>query len=130
MQSWYKQIHYDISTILVWSKALGLSISNTSIVARAVILTPLSLFNNLFIRSDKIFLQIFITVRARELKCLDNVHPPPHVMGHISHVICHVSPVMCHMSCVMCHVFSFLSGGASRWRVCYQLGLPSYSSPR
>ena len=46
--------------------------------------------------------------------------------------------VTCHMSCVMCHllpVMFFLfffgqSGGASRWRVCYQQGLPRLVFPR
>ena len=62
----------------------------------------------------------------------------------MSRVMCHVSRVTCHMSHVTCHMskkkkklhfnifFSsfFLrkkigqSGGASRWRVCYQQGLP------
>ena len=63
-------------------------------------------------------------------------------MCHVSCVMCHVSCVMCHVSCVTCHlshvtchlshvkIFFFLSkkiqqsGGASRWRVCYQQGLP------
>ena len=59
-------------------------------------------------------------------------------------VTCHVSHVTCHMSRVTCHVshvkntffYNFFkkknyttknigqSGGASRWRVCYQRGLP------
>ena len=60
-------------------------------------------------------------------------------MFHVSHVACHVSPVTCHLSPVTCHLshvkiyfFFFLllskkneqSGGAGRWRVCYQRGLP------
>ena len=32
--------------------------------------------------------------------------------------------VMCHVSGVRCHFFFGQSGGASRWRVCYQQGLP------
>ena len=69
-----------------------------------------------------------------------------HVMCHVSRVTCHVSHVTCHVSPVTCHMstkknwtfflfiylyFFFLckkkigkSGGASRWRVCYQRGLP------
>ena len=57
-------------------------------------------------------------------------------MCHMSHVTCHVSPVTCHLShdfnfCF--YLFMFLkypsekmekSDGASRWRVCYQRGLP------
>ena len=48
----------------------------------------------------------------------------------MSHVTCHVSRVMYHMSHVACHMsyvfflFVGLSGGGSRWRVCYQRGLP------
>ena len=62
-------------------------------------------------------------------------------MCHMSHVTCHVSPVMCHVSHVK-NIFFYISlnkkknkkkyttknigqsGGASRWRVCYQRGLP------
>ena len=46
------------------------------------------------------------------------------------HVTCQVSHVKCHMSRVTCHMWRFFffffwqSGGASRWRVCYQRGLP------
>ena len=47
----------------------------------------------------------------------------------VSRVMCHVSGVTCQVSGVMCqvsHVSFFLgqSGEASRWRVCYQRGLP------
>ena len=47
----------------------------------------------------------------------------------MSRVTCHVSNVTCHMSRVTCPIFFFFfffgkSGGASRWRVCYQRGLP------
>ena len=35
------------------------------------------------------------TVRARELKLGENVHPP---MCHMSHVTCHMSHVKCHVS--------------------------------
>ena len=37
--------------------------------------------------------------------------------------MCHVSLVTCHVSGVKCHVSQFF-GGPSRWRVCYQQGLP------
>ena len=48
---------------------------------------------------------------------------------HMSHVTCHMSRVTCHMSCVTCIIYFLLlffgqSGEASRWRVCYQRGLP------
>ena len=78
------------------------------------------------------------TIRARELKFWEKVHHPPlHVMCQVSHVTCHISGVTCHMSCVTCHMSQFFflfylfiylffgqSGEASRWRVCYQRGLP------
>ena len=50
--------------------------------------------------------------------------------------MCHVSRVTCHVSRVTCRMFFFIyflffyptkffkSGGAHRWRVCYQRGLP------
>ena len=68
------------------------------------------------------------------------VHPTLCVMCHMSYVMCyvsrvtfHVSPVTCHLSRVTNHMFFFVffslkkigqSGGARRWRVCYQQGLP------
>ena len=75
------------------------------------------------------------TIRARELKFWENVHPPQHVTCHVSRVTCHVSRVTCHMSRVTCHVshvtfffiyffFFWKSGEDYRWRVCYQRGLP------
>ena len=47
----------------------------------------------------------------------------------MSCVTCHMSHVMCHMSRVTCKIFFLLiffgqSGESSRWRVCYQRGLP------
>ena len=57
------------------------------------------------------------TVRARDLQFLNNIHHP----------LC----VTCYMSCVKCHVsyiiyiFFFPQNvWTSRWRVCYQRGLP------
>ena len=56
------------------------------------------------------------------------------VMCQLPHVTCHMSPVKCHMShvkkklhffvCFFLHKKIGQSGGASRWRVCYQRGLP------
>jgi hypothetical protein len=54
---------------------------------------------------------------------LGEVSPPP---------TCHLSSVMCHMSHGTCRVsyvslkkkYIGQSGEASRWRVCYQRGLP------
>ena len=55
----------------------------------------------------------------------------PCLICHVSCVMCHVSHVTCHMSRLTCHKFSLFllilswqNGGASRWRVCYQWGLP------
>ena len=75
------------------------------------------------------------TIRARELKFLENVHPTPCVMCHMSGVMCHLSPVTCltyffvlHLLYIYIFFFylkNFLQcGGASRRRVCYQWGLP------
>ena len=54
------------------------------------------------------------------------VHPTPCVICHVSIVMCHTSGVTCHVSPVHFCIFEKIvqSGGASRWRVCYQQGLP------
>ena len=53
------------------------------------------------------------------------------VTYHLPRVTCHMSPVTCHLSKISKYQKSFFSlkkieqsGGASRWRVCYQRGLP------
>ena len=38
------------------------------------------------------------TVRARELKFRENVHPPQHVTCHVSYVMCQMSHITCHVS--------------------------------
>ena len=55
------------------------------------------------------------TIRARELKFRENVHPPPCVTCRMSCVACHESHVMCQMSHVMCqmshvNIFHFFEG--------------------
>ena len=65
------------------------------------------------------------TVRARELKFGENVHPRTCVTSQVSHTTCHVSHVTCHMSHVICHIFFGQNDWGSQWRVCYQWGLPS-----
>ena len=50
--------------------------------------------------------------------------PPPGVTCQVSGVMCHMSGVTCQVSGVMCKIFFLQSGWASRWRVCYQRGLP------
>ena len=54
------------------------------------------------------------TIRARELKFWENIHPSPRVTCHVSRVL------------FLLIVSSFFgqSWGASWWRVCYQRGLP------
>ena len=58
-----------------------------------------------------------------------------HVTCHMSRVTCYVSNFMCHISCVMYHLYIYIYiyfclkncgpiGEVSRWRVCYQRGLP------
>ena len=45
----------------------------------------------------------------------------------MSRVTCHVSGVTCHVSgvtCILYILFFEKKGEASRWRVCYQRGLP------
>ena len=46
----------------------------------------------------------FQTVRARDMKFLDNDHHPLCVRCHMSCVTCHVSNVMCNLSTVTCHL--------------------------
>ena len=50
----------------------------------------------------------------------------PPTMCHMSHVWCHMSGVTCPVSCVFfsSSFFSGQIGGATRWRVYYQRGLP------
>ena len=96
-------------------------------VAGAVLQTPLSFidsfFHSAFSSESSKGLQSQ-TIRARELKFLKNVYPPPFVTCHASCVTCHMSRIMCHMSRVTCHMSFFFCGEAYRWRVCYQRGLP------
>ena len=51
-----------------------------------------------------------------------------HVTYHVSRVMCHVSRVTCHMSHI--YIFFLQSGEISRWRLCYQRGLPRLVSSR
>ena len=67
-------------------------------------------------------IQNIIASKPLELESwhFDRMFTPPHM----SCVTCHVSRVTCHLP----FYFSFKKmekgGGASRWRVCYQRGLP------
>ena len=49
-----------------------------------------------------------------------------HNGHHLACVTCHVPPITSHLSRVICHMNFFV--GASRWKVCYQQGLPSLVS--
>ena len=79
----------------------------------------------LIIQSATIFLQIFKTslnptCKSQGAELFRECSRPP---------TCHMSGVRCHMSRVFSlNLFLLLffgqSGGASQWRVCYQLGLP------
>ena len=118
--------------------ALGiftLEMLNRPGVAEAVLQTPLSLIDSftqsgiLFSKSSKYHKSQ--TIKARELKFWENVHPWQHVTFHVSHVTCHMLHVTCHLSHVTCPVshvtfFSFYgqSGYAFWWSVCYQQGPP------
>ena len=106
-------------------------------VAGAVLETPPSLIDRVSkqsFSSKSSKHHKFQTITARHLKCLHKVHHQSCVMCHMSCITCHVSCVMCHVSCVTCHVspdtcnlfyFFFLQiNRASRWRACYQRGLP------
>ena len=62
------------------------------------------------------------TIRARELKFLENVHPPTmcqmlHVMCHVSQVTYHVSHVTSQVTHFKCHFFFFflLLFSLTRW---------------
>ena len=63
------------------------------------------------------------TVRARELKFGEKIHPIKPVTCHMSHITCHVSPVTCYMIRVT-FIFLSQSGEALWWRVFYQRGRP------
>ena len=63
-----------------------------------------------------LFLQIFETLWIPNHLELGTGHF--YTMFTTSHMSCD----MCHESCVTCPFFS--TGGACRWRVCYQRGLP------
>ena len=90
-----------------------------------------------------------ITLLLRYLAVINRPVFTPHHMSHVRHQVsgvrchvssvtcqvsrvrCHMSRVMCHVSHVRCHMYLFFfffffgqSGGAIRWRVCYQRGLP------
>ena len=90
-------------------------------IVRAVPQTHL-LGNSSFVKISSKYLHTQ-TIRARDRSC---------VICHASRVTCDMSPVTCHMSHVKSFFFllllllSFLltKWEASRWRVCYQWGLP------
>ena len=50
------------------------------------------------------------TIRARELKLWENVHPVSRVRCLLSYVTCHLSPIMCHMSLFLVVVAELVCG--------------------
>ena len=81
-------------------------------------------------------LQDIVFTKPEELGSWNFRECSPPIMCHMSGVTCHVSGVTRQVSCVRCNMSgvmrissssSFLqNGGASRWKVCYQWGLPSF----
>ena len=55
------------------------------------------------------------TVRARELKFWENVHPPPLVTCHMSQVTCHMLNITFHISYISLFFFLFLAKWWSKW---------------
>ena len=103
---WYKRSHWSAKTETI---DMIYMIINRPGVARAVLQLPSSLINSLIhslihplvpICSIPCYSQ---TIRARELKFWENVHPTLCVMCHVSCVKCQVSSVTCHISGVACH---------------------------
>ena len=93
-------------------------------VAGAVLQTPLLLIQSVSELSFSSKSSLYYksqTVWARAQNFWENVHP-----HNMSHVTCQMPCITCQMSCVNCHIIFFvgLIGGAYRWRVCYQQGLP------
>ena len=62
------------------------------------------------------------------------MYPPnPTPLHHVSHVMCrmsHIAYQVSHVTCQVSHIHCIFSvgggqnDGASKWRVCYQRGLP------
>ena len=114
-------------------------INNRPGVAGAVLQTPLKLFIwiiNWAIHHFPPDLQITFPPKPKELgswnfystKCQAPSKQVPITKCHVSGVMCQVSSDMCQVSGVTYHVsnviFFLQSLEASRWRVCYQQGLP------
>ena len=87
---------------------------NRPSVAAAVLQTHLEVSHWSF-SSKSLKCHKSLTIRARELKLWENVHPPQHVTCDVSHVTCHVL----HFNKKFKQ-----SGEAYWWWVCYQHGLP------
>ena len=71
----------------------------------AVLQTALSLINSLTHSSFSSKCSKHLhsqTIKAREVKFLENVKSPSHVKSHASHVTCLISCVICQMSGALC----------------------------
>ena len=99
------------------------NIFNRPCVAGAVLQSPPVLIN-WFIKwsfSSNIFQPLQCTVNLKPEELVSWNFERTFIPHYGSCVTCHVSPVTCPFFCLK---KIGLSGGASRWRVCYQRGLP------
>ena len=80
---------------------------NRPSVAGAVLQTPPSLINHSTFPSKPSKQHYTQTVRARERKLWENIHPQPPVTCQVSCIMCQASGFKCHMSGVMCQIFFF-----------------------
>ena len=98
-----------------------------------------------FLKLGKLQCKSYFNKNEVLLMTIDNFETNQIVLylrgGYMMHLetTCHVSHVTCHMTHVTCHMSFFFffylkkngqSGGASRWRVCYQQGLPHLVKPQ
>ena len=98
---------FSLRDLKYYSRWTSDNLINRPGVARAVLQTTFSLINwlshsSFSSRSSKHYNSQ--TVRARELKFWENIHPTPCVMCHVSCVMCHMLFVTCHLSPVTCHL--------------------------
>ena len=114
----------DLTKRVIWENIiLSHNIINRTSVAGNVLQRPMW---NVEISSNHCLSQ---TLRARELKFQENIHPSPHVTWYM---LCVKIYFRRYKSCIFIFFIFFGGGGgwgvqscgASRWRVCYQQGLP------
>ena len=69
----------------------------------------------------------FVRIRSSPVWLVSGIPGSYHTMCHVSCVTCHMFPVTCQKRIKKIQVpdcFIIKSGGAGRWRVCYQQGSP------